>query len=119
MFLKGFPDVSAQAENFRIFFQGEPALIDGTSCATPAFAGFVALLNDARLARGQPSLGFLNPFLYSVGLAGLNDITVGNNPGCGTPGFNVSIFLPVNSFDKFTNRFIRPRGDGILVSVSM
>lgn len=28
--------------------------------------------------------------LYSTGLAGLNDILVGNNAGCGTPGFNVT-----------------------------
>ena len=47
------------------------------------------LLNDARLSKGLPSLGFLNPLLYSVGVSGFNDITVGNNPGCGTPGFNV------------------------------
>jgi subtilase family serine protease len=26
----------------------------GTSCATPTFAGIVALVNDARLAAGKP-----------------------------------------------------------------
>jgi tripeptidyl-peptidase-1 len=34
-------------------------------------------------------LGFLNPMLYSIGVGGLNDITQGNAPGCGTPGFSV------------------------------
>jgi hypothetical protein len=49
----------------------------------------VALLNDARLAKGLPTLGFLNPLLYSDKVAKtFNDITIGNNPGCGTPGFN-------------------------------
>ena len=49
------------------------------------------MLNDARMSAGEPSLGFLNPWLYEIGYAGLNDITVGNNPGCGTGGFNATI----------------------------
>ena len=49
------------------------------------------MLNDARISAGKPVLGFLNPWLYEVGYAGLNDITVGNNPGCGTEGFNSTI----------------------------
>jgi tripeptidyl-peptidase-1 len=50
-------------------------------------AGVVSLLNDFRLSQGLSSLGFLNPLLYSTGLSGLNDITSGSNPGCGTNGF--------------------------------
>ena len=44
-------------------------------------------MNDARIAAGLPSLGFLNPWLYKKGFKGLNDIIGGNNPGCGTSGF--------------------------------
>ena len=76
--------------SFRVFWGGEPVLIGGTSASSPAFAGIVALLNDARLSAGLPPLGFLNPFFYSKGAAGFNDITVGNSTGCGTIGFNVS-----------------------------
>lgn len=47
------------------------------------------MLNDARISAGKTPLGFLNPFLYSSGYTALNDITEGNNPGCGTEGFNV------------------------------
>jgi tripeptidyl-peptidase-1 len=47
------------------------------------------MLNDARISSGKTPLGFLNPFLYSSGYTALNDITMGNNPGCGTEGFNV------------------------------
>jgi len=83
--------VAAQSYRFRIILKGRPALIGGTSASSPTFAGFVALLNDVRLKAGRPSLGFLNPFLYSTGLAGLNDITSGNNAGCGTPGFNSTV----------------------------
>lgn len=64
--------------------------IGGTSASSPTFAGFVALLNDARLRLGQPPLGFLNPLLYTKGVAGFNDITTGNAPGCGTEGFNAT-----------------------------
>lgn len=55
-------------------------------------ATVVALLNDARLAKNLPPLGFLNPLLYSKGVSGFNDITEGNNVGCGTLGFNVRLF---------------------------
>ncbi|ETW83671.1 serine protease S53 [Heterobasidion irregulare TC 32-1] len=87
---RGIPDVAAQGDFFRIFLSGQAVLIGGTSASSPTFAGVVSLLNDARLARGLPSLGWLNPLLYSKGVAGLNDITVGHNSGCGTTGFNVT-----------------------------
>lgn len=51
-------------------------------------AGIIALLNDYRLSIDKPVLGFLNPWLYGDGLAGLNDITSGMNPGCGTVEFS-------------------------------
>ncbi|KAJ7223937.1 tripeptidyl peptidase A [Mycena rebaudengoi] len=87
---RGSPDVSAQARKFRIFWQGMPITIGGTSASTPAFAGLVALLNDARLSRGHAPLGFLNPLIYKKGIHAFNDIEIGNNPGCGTLGFNAT-----------------------------
>jgi tripeptidyl-peptidase-1 len=36
-------------------------------------------------------LGFLNPWLYSQGFVGLNDITSGSNPGCDTDGFTAGV----------------------------
>ncbi|KAH8993092.1 hypothetical protein EDB86DRAFT_3045606 [Lactarius hatsudake] len=36
-------------------------------------------------------LGFLNPWLYGVGLPGINDIISGSNPGCGTDGFSAAV----------------------------
>lgn len=67
--------------------------VGGTSAAAPAFAGIVALLNDALLAAGKCSLGFLNPLIYALKGDGFHDIVVGNAPGCGTPGFNVSALI--------------------------
>ncbi|KAJ7106773.1 family S53 protease [Mycena epipterygia] len=85
---RGFPDVSAQGENFQIVWDNQFSTVEGTSCSSPTFASIVALLNDELVAAGKPTLGFLNPFLYSpVGHAALNDVTFGINPGCGTDGF--------------------------------
>ena len=67
--------------------------IGGTSASAPTFAGIVSLLNSARLSKGLRPLGFLNPLVYAIEAldpGAFNDITTGNNPGCGTPGFNAT-----------------------------
>ncbi|CAA7260134.1 unnamed protein product [Cyclocybe aegerita] len=87
---RGFPDVSAQGDRYRIWYQNRPILIGGTSASSPAFAGLVALLNDARFEAKRGPLGFLNPLLYSKGASTFNDVTGGGNPGCGTLGFNAT-----------------------------
>ncbi|KAH8992609.1 peptidase S8/S53 domain-containing protein [Lactarius akahatsu] len=63
-------------------------MASGTSIATPVVAGIISLLNGWLISVGQDPLGFLNPWLYGRGLAALNDITEGSNPGCGTDGFS-------------------------------
>jgi tripeptidyl-peptidase-1 len=78
---RGFPDVSAQGVGYRVYDQGKLKGYQGTSCSSPAFAGIVALLNDARLKAKKPALGFLNPLLYANPSA-LNDITLGGSTGC-------------------------------------
>lgn len=57
-------------------------LSGGTSAAAPVFAGIIALLNDARLRGGKKQLGYLNPWLYSIGFKGFTDITSGGSVGC-------------------------------------
>ncbi|KAI0205094.1 peptidase S8/S53 domain-containing protein [Astrocystis sublimbata] len=78
---RGFPDVSAQGFGFRVYDKGVLKSYQGTSASAPAFAGIVALLNDARLRANKPTLGFLNPLLYHNPHA-LNDITLGASTGC-------------------------------------
>ncbi|KAH9062396.1 subtilisin-like protein [Lactarius vividus] len=94
---RGIPDIAAQASRFKLFFNGNELVESGTSAAVPVVAGIVSLLNDWLVLRGQPPLGFLNPWLYGGGLAALNDITEGSNPGCGTDGFT-----PVDGWDPVT-----------------
>ncbi|CAK5271630.1 unnamed protein product [Mycena citricolor] len=84
---RGYPDVSASGVNVTVTQIGVPGPVDGTSCSSPIFASVIGLLNDRLLNAGKPVLGFLNPWLYSNPQM-FNDITTGNNPGCGTDGFS-------------------------------
>jgi len=83
---RAYPDVAAQGQGFQVVVGGSVESVDGTSCAAPTFSGVIALLNDFALATTGKKLGFLNPLLYANPSA-LNDITSGDNPGCGTNGF--------------------------------
>ncbi|KAH9164898.1 subtilisin-like protein [Lactarius sanguifluus] len=85
---RGIPDIAAQSIDFQFFFNGQEQRESGTSIATPVVAGIISLLNGWLISVGQDPLGFLNPWLYGRGLAALNDITEGSNPGCGTDGFS-------------------------------
>ncbi|HEY2028989.1 MAG TPA: S53 family peptidase [Myxococcales bacterium] len=63
------PDVSAAADpdlGAFVFFNGSGAQIGGTSWSAPVWAGFCALLNEARAKAGKPLLPFLNPLLYPL-----------------------------------------------------
>ncbi|KAH9038760.1 subtilisin-like protein [Lactarius pseudohatsudake] len=84
---RGVPDISAQALNIPIIYKGELRYGGGTSAATPIAAGIFSLLNDYSISKGKGPLGLLNGWLYGRGLAGLNDIISGSNPGCNTDGF--------------------------------
>jgi tripeptidyl-peptidase-1 len=80
---RGFPDVSAQGYHFHVFDKGSDRLISGTSASSPTMAGIIALINGARVSKGQPPLGWLNPFIYSHDAKdGWTDITNGGSTGC-------------------------------------
>jgi len=79
---RGFPDVAAQGARYRVVDKGTVISVGGTSASAPTFASIIALINNARIASGKPSLGFLNPWIYSQGFKGLNDITTGGSTGC-------------------------------------
>ncbi len=84
--LRNVPDVAAEA-NFDNYdcdmgvCQGDWA---GTSFATPRWAGFMALVNQQAVAAGNPTVGLVNPALYTIGESSgyendFHDITSGNN----------------------------------------
>ena len=84
---RGYPDISAQGQQFVTIWNGTDHILDGTSASTPAAAAILALVNDALIAAGKPALGFLNPWLYSTGYSSFSDITSGSAIGCGGSGF--------------------------------
>jgi kumamolisin len=77
------PDVSLAADPDKgafLVFQGNPMQIGGTSWSAPVWAGFCALINEARRKAGKPLLPFLNPLIYPLmGGGSFRDITSGNN----------------------------------------
>ncbi|TAQ91180.1 hypothetical protein B7494_g567 [Chlorociboria aeruginascens] len=81
---RGFPDISAHSltPDYQVVYDGELSPSGGTSAAAPVVASIIALLNDARLRAGKSALGFINPLLYAIGFAALNDITGGSAVGC-------------------------------------
>jgi kumamolisin len=77
------PDVSLAADpntGALVVLHGHDVQIGGTSWSAPVWAGFCALLNEARILAGKPALGFANPVLYPLaGTTCFRDITVGSN----------------------------------------
>ena len=89
---RGDPDVSARGGQQNPYcvsvlrvFQG----VAGTSASAPVFAAVVAKLNERRLARGKPPLGFLNPFIYQHATR-FNDVVQGNNAAGQSYGFQAA-----------------------------
>jgi len=68
--------------NYLIYDGGNQLVVSGTSASAPVFAGMITLINDARIAAGKPSLGFLNQALYGLDTSVFNDITEGENNCC-------------------------------------
>jgi len=67
----------------------------GTSFAAPMWAGYLALANQLAVANGNPSLGFINPALYALGMGqGYNndfhDVISGGNGYSATPSYDLA-----------------------------
>jgi subtilase family serine protease len=85
--MRGFPDISLMGERYVVMLVDDmgnlkPEEVSGTSASSPALAGLISLVNEARLAAGLGSLGFLNPLLYRAATVApqvFNDVTQGDN----------------------------------------
>jgi kumamolisin len=61
---------------------GADQQIGGTSLSAPVWAGFCALMNEARTKANKPTLPYLNPLIYPLkGSDSFRDITDGSNGG--------------------------------------
>lgn len=82
--------MAVQGWNFEIVVGGVTELVGGTSASSPTFASTIALINNYLVAAHKPTLGFLNPFIYSIGTLAFTDITIGKNVGFTCPSNAVS-----------------------------
>ncbi|HEV8241297.1 MAG TPA: S53 family peptidase [Thermoanaerobaculia bacterium] len=77
------PDVSLAADpntGALVVLGGTVQQIGGTSWSAPVWAGFCALMNEARVQASKPMLPFLNPLLYPlIGTPSFRDIKNGSN----------------------------------------
>lgn len=73
---RGYPDISANGQNFAGYEYGQSVFFSGTSVSAPLVASLFSRINNARLSAGKKRLGFLNPTLYQHPEA-FNDITSG------------------------------------------
>jgi subtilase family serine protease len=93
------PDVAANA-NFTFYVCADQTTCTandygGTSFAAPMWAGYLALVNQYAVAHGKPTLGFINPALYDIGLSSsydtdFHDITSGSNGYSATTGYDLA-----------------------------
>ena len=94
------PDVSLAADPSTgafLVLNGTVVQMGGTSWSAPVWAGFCALLNEARSKARKPFLPFLNPLLYPLqGTACFRDIRAGNNGDFSAgPGYDLVTGLGV------------------------
>jgi len=87
------PDVSLVAGYPGAFlvFNDQVKPVGGTSWSAPVWAGFCALINEARAKANKPLLPYLGPLLYPLmGTACFRDITAGNNGDyLAAPGYDL------------------------------
>jgi len=101
---RNVPDVALTADNVFVYYgNGSSEELGGTSCATPLWAGFTALVNQQAAALGSPTVGFLNPAIYAIAkgpnyASDFHDITTGNNTWSGSP----NLFYATNGYDLCT-----------------
>ena len=85
---RAYPDVSAFMDGVPLCFNGQCAksICGGTSASTPTMAGILSLINDERLNKGLPSLGYVVPRLWQVAKdhpgEAFIDLSVAANTSC-------------------------------------
>jgi len=110
---RGVPDLSLVGHGYGMVVGGRWLRVDGTSASAPTLGGMVSLINAKLKAAGRPTVGFLNPLIYSrnTSSAVFSDVTEGDNrcarsgaSCCGgydaAPGWDATTGLGVPDFEK-------------------
>jgi len=120
---RNLPDVAMTADNvYVIYGNGHAGAFGGTSCATPLWAAFTALVNQLALTNGEPTVGFINPVVYGMGKGSnvlgythlFHDIATGNNESSESP----SRFSAVAGYDLCTG-WGTPQGSNLLNALAI
>ncbi len=106
------PDVSAPADpgtGAFIVYNNTNTTVGGTSWSAPTWAGFAALINQARAIAHEQPLGLLNPKVYPLlGTSSFRDITSGNNGGFNAGvGYDMITGLGVPVFPDLLNQLVQ------------
>jgi kumamolisin len=106
------PDVSLvgdQKTGVLVVLNGAPfpGPVAGTSLSAPVWAGFCALINEARAKAGKPVLPFLGPLIYRLmGTACFRDITAGSNGAYSAgPGYDMVTGIGVPNVAELIKAF--------------
>jgi subtilase family serine protease len=114
--LRNGPDVAANA-NFTYYVCADQSgctanEYGGTSFAAPIWAGYMALLDEQAAMTGHSSVGFINPYIYPIGL-GANYSSNFHDIVSGTSGS----YSAVVGYDLVTG-WGSPNGSGLISSLS-
>jgi hypothetical protein len=118
--MRNIPDVALTADNVYVIADSgtEFTGVGGTSCATPLWAAFTALVNEQAGTNGP--VGFINPAVYLIGteldyLSDFHDITTGNNEWIGSltqfvavPGYDLGTGWGTPTGSNLVNALARP-----------
>lgn len=120
---RNLPDVALTADNVYVRYgNGQGGAFGGTSCATPLWAGFIALVNQLAVTNGEPVMGFINPLVYGMGKGSnalsysnlFHDIATGNNESSASP----NRFLAVPGYDLCTG-WGTPMGSNLVMAMAL
>ena len=81
--MRAVPDVACPADpntGAVLFYNGAQTAVGGTSWSSPTWAGYCALINQARSNAGLSQIGLLGPKIYPlIGSTNFRDVTSGSN----------------------------------------
>jgi Pro-kumamolisin, activation domain/Subtilase family len=119
--MRNIPDVALTADNVDVIAgngtdYGDLGGVSGTSCASPLWAAFIALVNQQAGTNGP--VGFINPAVYLIGTeldytSDFQDTTTGNNEWLASP----NQFTAVPGYDLCTG-WGSPTGSNLVNALS-
>jgi uncharacterized repeat protein (TIGR01451 family) len=129
---RNVPDVALTGDNvFVVSSGGSQGIFGGTSCASPLWAGFMALVNQQATINAKPSVGFLAPAVYALAKTAsytnyFHDTTAGDNTWdqsltnfFAVPGYDLATGLGTPNGTNLINALASGIGGGPIISAPL